>query len=115
MEFYFFKAPYTKQIRSKKHMALEVDQKYVEDIIKPLVDNPNDVKTERTVDERGVLITLHLNQADMGQIIGRMGRTARAIRTLARVFGARHNARVNLKIYEPNKPDGGQIVGDDEE
>ena len=49
----------------------------------------------------GVLITLHLNAEDMGQVIGRMGQTAKAIRTLLRVVGAKHKARVNLKIYEP--------------
>ena len=37
----------------------------------------------------------------MGQVIGRMGQTAKAIRTLLRVVGAKHKARVNLKIYEP--------------
>lgn len=59
------------------------------------------MKTERVVDEMGVLITLHLNQEDMGQVIGRMGQTAKAVRTLLRVVGAKHKARVNLKIYEP--------------
>jgi hypothetical protein len=49
----------------------------------------------------GVLITLFINPADMGTIIGRMGQTAKAIRTLLRVVGAKHKARVNLKIHEP--------------
>lgn len=80
---------------------MEQDQQFVEFVVKALVDHPEDVKTERTVDEMGVLITLHLNQLDMGQVIGRMGQTAKAIRTLLRVVGAKHKARVNLKIYEP--------------
>ena len=80
---------------------MEQDQQFVEFVVKALVDHPDDVKTERTVDEMGVLITLHLNQLDMGQVIGRMGQTAKAIRTLLRVVGAKHKARVNLKIYEP--------------
>ena len=80
---------------------MEQDQEFVEYIVKALVDHPNDVKTERVVDEMGVLITLHLNSEDMGQVIGRMGQTAKAIRTLLRVVGAKHKARVNLKIYEP--------------
>ena len=80
---------------------MEQDQQFVEFIVKALVDHPEDVKTERVVDEMGVLITLHLNQQDMGQVIGRMGQTAKAIRTLLRVVGAKHKARVNLKIYEP--------------
>lgn len=80
---------------------MEQDQQFVEFLVKALVDHPEDVKTERVVDEMGVLVTLHLNQQDMGQVIGRMGQTAKAIRTLLRVVGAKHKARVNLKIYEP--------------
>jgi uncharacterized protein len=80
---------------------MEKDQEFVEYIIKALVDNPADVRTDRTVDEMGVLITLHINPADMGQVIGRMGQTAKAVRTLLRVVGAKNKARVNLKIDEP--------------
>ncbi len=80
---------------------MEPDQSFVEYIVKALVDNPNDVRTERTVDEMGVLITLFINAADMGTVIGRMGQTAKAIRTLLRVVGAKNKARVNLKINEP--------------
>jgi predicted RNA-binding protein YlqC (UPF0109 family) len=80
---------------------MEQDQAFVEYLVKALVDHPDDVKTERVVDEMGVLITLHLNPEDMGQVIGRMGQTAKAIRTLLRVVGAKHKARVNLKIFEP--------------
>lgn len=82
-------------------MPEEQDQAFVEYVVKSLVDNPDDVKTERSVDEMGVLITLHINPNDMGQVIGRMGQTAKALRTLLRVVGAKHKARVNLKIYEP--------------
>ncbi|MBT4122128.1 KH domain-containing protein [bacterium] len=82
-------------------MAEEVDHKFLDFVVKGLVDNPKDVKIERTIDEMGVLLTLNINPADMGQIIGRQGQTARAIRTLLRVVGAKSNARVNLKIVEP--------------
>jgi len=78
-----------------------VDQEFVETIVKAIVGNPNDVKVERKVDEMGVLLTLHVNQADMGYVIGKQGNTARAIRTLLKIVGAKNNARVNLKIYEP--------------
>ena len=91
-------------------MEMEFDQEFVEYIVKALVDNPQDVRTERTVDEMGVLITLHINPADMGTVIGRMGQTAKAVRTLLRVVGAKHKARVNLKINEPegsHRPNGG--------
>jgi predicted RNA-binding protein YlqC (UPF0109 family) len=79
----------------------EFDQEYVEYVIRAIVNHPEDVSTERIVDERGVLITLHINQEDMGYVIGRQGQTARAVRTLLKIVGAKANARVNLKIYEP--------------
>lgn len=79
----------------------ENDQVFLEYVVKALVDNPNDVKIDRKLDEMGVLITLSVNPADMGKIIGRMGNTAKAIRTLLRVIGMKNNARVNLKINEP--------------
>jgi uncharacterized protein len=81
----------------------EVDQEFVEYVVKAIVNNPNDVRTERKVDERGVLITLYINPADMGYVIGRQGQTARSVRTLLRIVGAKSNARVNLKIYEPEE------------
>lgn len=77
------------------------DQEFVEYVVKSIVDHPDDVKIERSIDEMGVLITLSVNPEDMGQIIGRQGATAKSIRTLLRVIGARNNARVNLKIKEP--------------
>jgi len=81
--------------------AKHSDQEFVESIVQAIVAHPGDVKTERTVDEMGVLITLHLNPEDMGYVIGRQGQTARAIRTLLKIVGAKNNARVNLKIHEP--------------
>lgn len=81
--------------------AMEQDQKFVEDLVRQIVNHPDDVKTDRIVDERGVLITLHINPEDMGYVIGRQGQTARAIRILLKIVGAKNNARVNLKIYEP--------------
>lgn len=80
---------------------MEQDQQFVEMVVKAIVSHPEDVRTERTVDEMGVLITLHINPEDMGYVIGRQGQTARAIRTLLKIVGAKNNARVNLKIYEP--------------
>lgn len=79
----------------------DADKVFLEYVVKALVDNPNDVVIDRTVDEMGVLISLTVNPADMGKIIGRMGNTAKAIRTLLRIIGMKNNARVNLKINEP--------------
>ncbi len=80
---------------------MEQDKAFLEYVVKALVDNPSDVKIERNVDEMGVLITLTVNPADMGKLIGRMGNTAKALRTLLRVIGMKNNSRVNLKINEP--------------
>ncbi|MFA6436820.1 MAG: KH domain-containing protein [Candidatus Paceibacterota bacterium] len=77
------------------------DQDFIETVVKALVNNPSEVKTTRTVDEMGVLVTLKVNPEDMGIIIGRGGQNARAIRTLVRVVGAKNNAHVNLRIEEP--------------
>ncbi|MBI3671529.1 KH domain-containing protein [Candidatus Azambacteria bacterium] len=80
---------------------MESDQQFLETIVKSIVNNPSDVKVERKVDEMGVLLSLSVNPQDMGSIIGREGSTAKAIRTLLRIIGAKNNARVNLKIEEP--------------
>ncbi len=87
-------------------MAKENDKEFLEFLIKALVDNPKDVKVDRRVDEMGVLLSLTVNPEDMGQIIGREGSTARAIRNLVRIVGLKNHARVNLKIEEP---EGGRL------
>lgn len=79
------------------------DQHFVEYIVKQIVDNPDQVVVERSVDEMGVLLTLTVARDDMGKIIGKDGQTAKAIRILLRVIGSKHNARVNLKIAEPQE------------
>jgi predicted RNA-binding protein YlqC (UPF0109 family) len=81
--------------------AKNKDQDFVEFIVKGIVNHPDEVKVDRTVDEMGVLITLRVNPEDMGALIGRAGSTARAIRTLTRIVGLKNSARVNLKIEEP--------------
>jgi hypothetical protein len=82
-------------------MAADNDREFLEHIVKELVDHPEDVKVERKVDEMGVLLSLKVNPEDMGQIIGREGSTAKAIRNLVRIVGLKNHARVNLKIEEP--------------
>jgi predicted RNA-binding protein YlqC (UPF0109 family) len=77
------------------------DQEFLEYLIKSLVDHPEDVKVDRKVDEMGVLLSLHVNPLDMGQVVGRQGATANSIRSLLRIVGIKNNARINLKIEEP--------------
>ncbi|MDQ5944528.1 MAG: uncharacterized protein QG658_597 [Patescibacteria group bacterium] len=79
----------------------EHDKDFIEYVVKNIVDYPDDVQLERTIDDRGVLLTLSVNPEDMGKIIGKAGGTAKAIRTLLRVLGAKDDARYNLKIVDP--------------
>jgi predicted RNA-binding protein YlqC (UPF0109 family) len=91
-------------------MDKELDQEFLEYVIKALVEKPEKVEISRVVDEMGVLLTLKVDQEDMGKIIGRDGNTAKAVRTLLRVVGMKNNARVNLKINEPDGKEGGSDV-----
>ena len=83
-----------------------IDQQFVEYIVKTLVNNPDKVSIDRTIDEKGVLLSLEVDPEDVGRIIGRRGATAQSIRTLLRALGTKNDARYNLKIvnnddYEP--------------
>jgi len=88
-----------------KDFSQGTDRDFVEYIVKNIVENPEDVVVVREVDEMGVLITLKVNKDDMGKIIGKSGQTAKSLRILLRVMGSKNNARVNLKIVEPEEMD----------
>lgn len=88
-------------------VSADRDRDFVEYIIKAIVNNPDKVEVSRTVDELGVLLSVKVGAEDMGLLIGRSGSTAKAIRTLARIVGMRNNARVNLRIEEP---EGGRMA-----
>lgn len=89
----------------------EIDQAFVEYVVKALVSNPDAVEVKRSVDDMGVLLELSVDPADMGKVIGKAGATAKSIRTLLRVLGAKNDARVNLKIVEPE----GSTMGQDQD
>lgn len=82
-------------------MAEYADQTFLEFVVKSIVDHPEDVKIERKLDEMGVLLSLRVNRQDMGQVVGRGGSTAQAIRSLLKIVGIKNSSRVNLKIEEP--------------
>lgn len=86
----------------EKHPDLD----FVQFVVNYIVDDPKAVVIERTVDEMGVLITLKVSKEDMGKIIGKGGQTAKALRILLRIIGSKNNARVNLKIVEPQQEEG---------
>lgn len=79
------------------------DIEFVRFVIEQIVEDTSTIQLDRTVDEMGVLITLKVNKEDMGKIIGKNGQTAKALRILLRIIGSKNNARVNLKIVEPEK------------
>lgn len=79
------------------------DTEFLEGMVKGLVDNPKDVEVKRTVDEMGVLMSLKVNEYDMGRVIGKTGTTIAAIRTLTRVFGMKDRLdmkRINIKLID---------------
>jgi uncharacterized protein len=79
---------------------------FIEFIVKAIVDNPDEVEVSQNVDDLGVLITLKVNKEDMGKIIGKNGQTAKSLRVLLRMMGAKADARYNLKIIEPEGGSG---------
>jgi len=85
----------------------DLDKEFVEYVVKALVSHPEDVQVKRSVDDMGVLLELSVNPEDMGKVIGKAGATAKSIRTLLRVLGSRNDARVNLKIVEPEGSEAG--------
>lgn len=80
---------------------MPADQEFLEFLVKSIVDHPDAVSVQRKVDEMGVLLSLRVHPQDMGQVVGRQGATAKAIRSLLRIVGIKNDARINLKIEEP--------------
>jgi predicted RNA-binding protein YlqC (UPF0109 family) len=89
-----------------------IDQQFVEYIVKTLVNNPDKVKIDRTIDEKGVLLSLEVDPEDVGRIIGRRGATAQSIRTLLRALGTKNDARYNLKIINNDGFEGKEKADD---
>lgn len=77
---------------------------FVEYVVKAIVDSPDEVIVEQSVDDLGVLITLKVAKSDMGKIIGKSGQTAKSLRVLLRMMGSKMDSRFNLKIIEPEEP-----------
>ena len=86
-------------------MSVSIDQQFVEYVVKSLVSNPDAVKIDRRVDEKGVLLELTVHPDDLGRVIGKRGATAQSIRTLLRALGTKQEARYNLKIVDVDRLD----------
>jgi predicted RNA-binding protein YlqC (UPF0109 family) len=83
-------------------MSNTIDQQFIEYIVKSLVSKPDEVKIERRIDEKGVLLELTVDPEDLGRVIGKRGATAQSLRTLLRALGTKQDARYNLKIIDPS-------------
>jgi predicted RNA-binding protein YlqC (UPF0109 family) len=79
------------------------DKQFLEYVVKSIVSIPDDVIIDRTVDEMGVLLSVHVNVIDMSRVIGKKGVTVAALRELARIIGMKNNSRVSVKIKEPGQ------------
>lgn len=82
-----------------------MEAKYVDysrNLLAGLCEYPDDVKIKAERDDRGILITATVNKADMGGIIGREGKTIKAIRWLIGVAGKMEDALVSLVLTEPD-------------
>ena len=85
-------------------MPSSIDQQFIEYIVKSLVGHPDEVKIERRIDEKGVLLELTVDPEDLGRVIGKRGATAQSLRTLLRALGTKNDARYNLKIIDVGGP-----------
>jgi predicted RNA-binding protein YlqC (UPF0109 family) len=94
-------------------MAASIDQQFIEYIVKSLVNNPDAVKIERRIDEKGVLLELTVDPEDLGRVIGKRGATAQSLRTLLRALGTKNDARYNLKIVDTGGPGSRTVTSDD--
>lgn len=83
----------------------EIDQQFIEYVVKSLVGKPDAVHIDRRIDEKGVLLELTVDPEDLGRVIGKRGATAQSLRTLLRALGTKNDARYNLKIIDNGPED----------
>src|SRR4030095_8090452 len=79
-------------------------KEFIEYLAKNLVDDPNNVRVEETVEDNKITIRLHVSRNDLGKVIGKQGRTAKSIRTLLTAVAAKHNKSGHLEIDEGKPP-----------
>jgi predicted RNA-binding protein YlqC (UPF0109 family) len=90
----------------------DIDQQFIEYVVKSLVGKPDAVHIDRRIDEKGVLLELTVDPEDLGRVIGKRGATAQSLRTLLRALGTKNDARYNLKIVDNGV--GGQSHSSDD-
>lgn len=72
----------------------------LEFVAKQLVDHPDDVRIETEEDDREVVLNLHVHDEDLGKVIGKRGRTAKAIRTLVKAAGSLDDENITVEIVD---------------
>jgi uncharacterized protein len=75
-------------------------KEFIEFIAKNLVDEPDAVRVDETVEDNKVTLRLHVAKSDLGKVIGKQGRTAKSMRTLLTAVSAKHNKSGQLEIDE---------------
>lgn len=76
----------------------------VEYLVASLVDQPAEVKIEEKTADQNTVYAIHVPRADLGKVIGKKGRTAKAMRILVSAFAAVQNKNISLEIVEPHEP-----------
>lgn len=82
--------------------AKENVRDYIESVLTPIIEKPQELKVDVSQDERGLFAQITSAKEDVPLIIGRRGATIMALRTLVRAVGARNNAAVSVKLLEDN-------------
>ena len=77
-----------------------MEKELVEYIAKSLVDDADAVSVSESEDERGAVLELKVAEGDVGKVIGKNGRIARAMRTVVAASAGRHRGRVYLEILD---------------
>ena len=72
----------------------------VEVIAKSLVDYPDEVQVTETENDKAVVLELKVAQSDMGKVIGKQGRIAKAIRTVVKAAASKEDRKVNVEIMQ---------------
>ena len=78
------------------------EQEFLKMLITSMVNEPDKVCIKRTVDDRGVLYVITVDDSDIAKIIGKGGSIAQAIRLLLKVVGYKHNVKASMKIDVPH-------------
>ena len=77
----------------------------LEELIKALVDHPEDVKVEDHTSPDGIVLKVTCNSLDMGRIIGKAGRTISSIRSLMRIAFRNKGQKIQVELLEPENPE----------